>query len=413
MRNQFYYKEETDSRYLKQSENCINKAVEDGRITSSEAAIIRLYLSEKDSQGIVASRHYKLANQVIYLKDVVQKPFDICSTQDILTGFVQIKTLTKHLRHNETTDKAVKLTQNSINDKQRILKSFSVWLAESGLNPHLDITKLNKMKPETPTQTAVKVEDLLTGEELEAFFKECRTTRDKALFHVMFEGGLRCCDVGNLRFRDILITDKISRIKTNGKTGKMRSIPLIESRDILVEYMCSRGNYSEDDFVFLNQYNKPISQATISSQMKKIAKRAGITKNVHPHLLRHARITELTKLGMKESFIKQLAWGNQNTNMMRVYSHLSEDDLKNELLRVNDIELPEVGTAKALESKHRPVQCQHCGTILPRGSKYCDKCHMPILENPQEELMKAVSLIYSTLQQNPGALSAWALQQQK
>lgn len=406
------------------TETCIQKAVNEGKITKDEAVIIEQYLSEKDAAGICASRHWKIGNHLVLLRAQVTEPYNTCQTADILAGFVRIKSAKRNPRSQEIAwiekglldpETLPKLTQNSVNDKQRILKAFSLWLCESGLNPNLDTRKLQKMKPVTPTAISVEKADLLTPAELDAFFAECRTARDRALFHLMWEGGLRCSDIGNMRFKDVLITDSFCRIKTDGKTGKLRTIPIIESRKYLTEYLNDypKVNPAPDDFIFLNRNGRPISQASVSVQMKKIAARAGIKKHIHPHLFRHGRITELTESGMKESHIKMLAWGNLSTGMMRTYSHLNEQDLERELARVGGYELPNVTAEEAVKRERRPVQCQHCGAIMPHGSKYCDKCHMPLSANAESELMSAVSLIYATLQKNPSALAGWALGQQK
>ncbi len=54
------------------------------------------------------------------------------------------------------------------------------------------------------------------------------------------------------------------------------------------------------------------------------AKRAGITKRVHPHLFRKSRITHLIQQNYQETVIKQMMWGNLAPDMFRTYAVLSQ-----------------------------------------------------------------------------------------
>ncbi len=67
--------------------------------------------------------------------------------------------------------------------------------------------------------------------------------------------------------------------------------------------------------VFIAYRKKPLQHATVYQQFHKIAKRAGVTKKITPHIFRHSRITHLINQGMKESVIKLMMWGNLNTDM--------------------------------------------------------------------------------------------------
>jgi len=123
--------------------------------------------------------------------------------------------------------------------------------------------------------------------------------------------------------------------------------------------------------VFINNYGKPFIYATISKRIQRIAKRAGITKHVTPHLFRHSRITHMINDGVQESIIKMMMWGSVSTTMFKTYAHLTGKDIDNEIARVYGLVEPE---AKKTEARVIPRQCPHCQHINPPITNWCYGC---------------------------------------
>lgn len=396
----FYF---SDEQHYERAANRINQALKEGRITQDDKKIITRYLREKDSLGIGPKRHLKLATNLVLLREYLP-PYLECTTDDILEAFNALRFAKRRPRgYEKVSEKDLpRMKQNTISDKQRILKYLSVWMAENQINPQLDLLRLTKMKPMRIDYQTVKEGDLLTEEELQAFFNACLTTRDRAMFHLMFEGALRAGDVGNLQFKDLELNERYCRITTNQKTEIPRTIPIYSSRVYLAQWLNEypKHNPSPDDFVFLNAWNKPISHGVITSQMKRIGERAGIQKSLHPHLLRHTRITMLSRSGLDEAKLKLLAWGNQSTDMMKTYNHLTSADLEEALAELNGIETPK----KKQRNLLKPVQCPKCGTINPAGHSYCETCNKPLTKKAEDDLAALGKDLLERLTKNPGAL---------
>lgn len=399
--NQVFYC--SDSEYYARAETCISKALNERRITQDDKKIISKYLLEKNAAGISPARHLKLASNLVLLREY-HPPYLECTTEDVLEAFNNLRFAKRKPTRNEKVDESSlpRMKQNTVSDKQRILKYMFVWVAENRINPNLDLVKLSKMKPTSVDYNTVKEADLLTEEELLGFFRACLTPRDRAMFHVMYEGALRVGDIGNLQFKDLEINEKYCRIQTTQKTGIQRIIPLHSSRVYLTQWLniYPKANPSPEDFVFLNAWNRPISHGAITSQMNKIGQRAGIQKKLHPHLFRHTRITMLSRSGLDEAKIKMLAWGNQSTDMMKTYNHLTVSDLDEALAELNGIETPK----KKQKSLLKPIQCPKCGTINPAGHSYCETCNKPLTEKAEQDLEALGKELLERLTKNPGAL---------
>lgn len=399
--NQVFYC--SDAAYYDRAANRIARALEEGQITQDDKKIISRYLLEKDAAGISPARHLKLATNLVLLREY-HPPYLECTTEDVLEAFNNLRFAKRKAMGWEKNreEDLPRMKQNTISDKQRILKYMFVWIAENGINPQLDLVKLSRMRPVSVDYQTVKEQDLLTEEELQAFFNACLTPRDRAMFNIMFEGALRVGDIGNLQFKNLELNERYCRITTNQKTGIQRIIPLTSSRVYLSQWLNTypKQQPSPDDFVFLNAWNRPISHGAITSQMNKIGKRAGIQRKLHPHLFRHTRITMLSRSGLDEAKIKMLAWGNQSTDMMKTYNHLTTTDLEEALAELNGIETPK----KKQRSLLKPIQCPKCGTINPPGFSYCEKCNKPLTKKAEGDLEALGKELLERLTKNPGAL---------
>lgn len=396
----FYF---SDEKHHEQAKNRINRALEEGQITPDDKKIITRYLREKDSQGIGAKRHLKLTIQLILLREYLP-PFLECTTDDVLDAFNALRfAKRKAIGKEKIAEKDLpRMKQNTVSDKQRILKYLFVWMAENKINPQLDLARLSKMKPMRRDYLTVNEKDLLTEKELQLFFKACRTPRDQAMFNLMFEGALRAGEIGNLQFKDLELNEKYCRITTSQKTGIPRTIPIYSSRVYLSRWLNEYPilNPSPEDFVFLNSWKRPISHAIIAKQMRVIGKRAGIQKHLHPHLFRHTRITMLSRAGLDEAKLKLFAWGNLGTDMMMTYNHLTDTDMEETFAELNGIETEKKKQKKQL----KPIQCPKCGTINPPGQKYCECCMKPLTDEAVGEMEALSRMVYEKLKGNPTAL---------
>ncbi|MFA5295343.1 MAG: tyrosine-type recombinase/integrase [Methanoregulaceae archaeon] len=201
--------------------------------------------------------------------------------------------------------------QNTQYDYIRILKQFLLWMIES---EYISLPEKKVRKIQTPPKDTMtkKAGDLLTSQEVQAMVDACRTSRDRALILTLYEGGFRVGEIGQLHWGDLKVDSKGIAVNLDFKTGIPRYIRLVMSKQFIAEW---RADYprpvTPDAPVFLTERDKPVTYGGLSSQIKRIAKRAGITKRITPHLFRHTRITHLLQEGMKESTLKMMMWGSE------------------------------------------------------------------------------------------------------
>lgn len=112
--------------------------------------------------------------------------------------------------------------------------------------------------------------------------------------------------------------------------------------------------------------------------------KAGIKKDVRPHLLRHARLTELAKV-LPEQKLKKWAGWTQGSNMASIYIHLSGKDLDEDFKQLHGLPTEKMGPA--LKGELSPKECPRCKAMNPATHMYCLRCGMALDE---KESFKAI-----------------------
>ncbi len=130
--------------------------------------------------------------------------------------------------------------------------------------------------------------------------------------------------------------------------------------------------------------------------------RVGITRKVKRivHNLRHTRITELVRLGIRGQALSKLVGWTKRSNMEAVYVHLSTEDVKNELhAKVFGIATKREKPRPLLES----MTCPRCKTHNDQTARICSDCSMPLsndaivkaLEKLEKQKTAAIDVIFA------------------
>src|SRR5208283_3967557 len=166
-------------------------------------------------------------------------------------------------------------------------------------------------------------------------------------------------------------------INTDGKTGKPRHIPLIMAKPYLAQWRADYPLTAEgNSYVFISEHEKkPLRYKALEKRLRILALRAGITKKVTPHVLRHTRITHLIKAGVREYSVREIGWGNQGTKMLQTYTHITNGDIDAELSRLYGIEPENSNDDHAMY----PRQCPRCAVTNAPTANYCASCGVPLI----------------------------------
>lgn len=178
--------------------------------------------------------------------------------------------------------------------------------------------------------------DLISSAELDRLLSAPDTStpqglRDRAILELLFSTGLRVSELCSLSTDDVdLSRDEFS---VRGKGDKVRVVFLSDAaRDAIKTYLKSRKDM--DDAMFV-QYGKNVKNSkelrlttrAVQRLIKHYAAKAGITRKVTPHVIRHSFATDLLQNGADLRSVQSLL-GHANIATTQIYTHVTDKHLR-------------------------------------------------------------------------------------
>lgn len=157
--------------------------------------------------------------------------------------------------------------------------------------------------------------------------------RDRAMLEVWYGTGCRISEIGSLTVRSIDYEDQTVRIL--GKGRRERLVPL--SKDAVTwckKYQDVRhawlleSDLKDTKTFFLTRRGDAFSRQGLWKIVKKYAAKAGISKKVWPHMIRHSFATHVLRGGADLRAVQELL-GHRSVTTTEVYTHLDIENLKN------------------------------------------------------------------------------------
>ncbi len=171
------------------------------------------------------------------------------------------------------------------------------------------------------------IPEVLTVEEVGRFLEmpDSETAigaRDKAIFMVMYASGLRVSELCGLNLGDI----SDDQVRVRGKGNKERVIPIASIAVDAVDDYLTRFRTEGDGPLFLSSKGKRIDRVALWERVKFYGRKAGISKEISPHTLRHSFATHLLENGADLRVIQEML-GHSNIATTDRYTHVSKKHL--------------------------------------------------------------------------------------
>jgi integrase/recombinase XerD len=154
--------------------------------------------------------------------------------------------------------------------------------------------------------------------------------RDRAMLELAYGAGLRVSEWITIGVRDIMLADGMVRVF--GKGSKERLVPIGRSAiGALAVYLrelrpkLEKGNGK--GVLFLNARGTPLSRMGAWKILDGHVKRAGITKHVSPHTLRHSFATHLLEGGADLRAVQEML-GHADIATTQIYTHVDREYLR-------------------------------------------------------------------------------------
>ncbi len=184
----------------------------------------------------------------------------------------------------------------------------------------------------------------LCVEEVTVILAACERLRDRFLFALLAETGMRIGQALGLRHEDFVSRERRVVIvprgdNANGARAKCVSAVTVPVSAPLVrlysEYMHTEYGELDSDYVFVNLWSPPVGHPLRYQAVAKLVRRLRVRTGIEftPHVLRHSRATDLIRGGVPIEVVSKLLTHRSVTTTSDTYVHLDVEDLREELVR--------------------------------------------------------------------------------
>lgn len=281
------------------------------------------------NQLTISSYDFELSRFLKYTK--IQKTDEI--TLDVIRSF---RIHLNRLKIKRSGSPSLTLSKKSQNHHLIVVREFLRFLIKLDIKTiapdQVELAKVpgNIIEHLTPNEIHL----LLTSLSKFSESGNLKDIRDQAIVEVLYSTGLRLSELCSLKRSIDLTLDEIS---IRGKGGKVRVVFLSPSaKKAISAWEITRKDLDEALFVGLGARSKAaygqgksigLKPRSIQAILEKLGIKAGLSKKLKPHVLRHSFATNLLRQGADLRSI-QLLLGHSNISTTQIYTHITDYHLK-------------------------------------------------------------------------------------
>jgi integrase/recombinase XerD len=204
-----------------------------------------------------------------------------------------------------------KLSHTTVANIMSVIKSFYSFMIQSEHMTYDPTKGISSIKIDK------KAPVYLTQSEIESLINTAIDPRDSLIVKMLYATGVRISELVNIKKSDIDFDRNTIIVFGKGAKERIVIIPpgLSSTLRMYCEPMRDRDRLFE------------LTTRTIQRDIKILGARAGITKHVTPHKLRHSFATHMLQNGGNVVAIQKLL-GHTSLNTTQIYTHYNVDDLK-------------------------------------------------------------------------------------
>ncbi len=216
----------------------------------------------------------------------------------------------------------------------RSLRAFFSWAVESGLLADSPMRGMTMRAPKTLPRVP---ED----EDVRRLLLACPDTfegrRNKALVALLADSGLRISEALRLRIEDVNFGARTLNVK--GGKGQKDGVGFFgaESAQYLRAWLSKRRQAHAEDFLFCESGGRSLTASHGSHVLHRLSVRAGLSRKVGPHALRHYAATAILRQTGDLELVRQVL-RHESLAMALRYAHLTKPDVSAKFRRASPLD---------------------------------------------------------------------------
>lgn len=174
-----------------------------------------------------------------------------------------------------------------------------------------------------PPKKEWKLPSVLSREEVQSLLSALSLLKHSLLLEMMYGCGLRVSEVTRIKKEDLSLKEGIVHIRA-AKGRRDRILPLPSRIVPKLEFFMRYNLDPKNPYLFQARPDKEghITKKTVQLVVKQAREKAGISKKVSPHTLRHSFATHLLEQGTDIRIIQRLL-GHADIKSTQLYTHVS------------------------------------------------------------------------------------------
>ncbi len=237
---------------------------------------------------------------------------------------IDLREFTYHLRDQGLAPTSIRRTLSGI-------RTYFGFLLEEGL---IDADPTEQLEPPKIWR---RLPDVLGRAEVERLLEAPDAGhrlywRDRAILEFAYASGVRVSELTGVKVRDVDLEEGFATV--HGKGSVERLVPVggaaVRAIGTYLRELRGRlegGSGAGEGVLFLNARGGPLTRMGVWKILRKHVERAGITRKVTPHTLRHTFATHLLEGGADLAAVQEML-GHADISTTQIYTHVDRDYLR-------------------------------------------------------------------------------------
>ncbi|WP_319001989.1 tyrosine-type recombinase/integrase [Clostridium tagluense] len=181
-----------------------------------------------------------------------------------------------------------------------------------------------------------KIPEFLTGEEQQLLLnvfniRYFNSHRNKMMIKLFLATGLRLSEMIDLQWSSInLMSGQLKVVQGKGSKDRMSWLSDVMLEELRIWKEKQTDKLGKCQYVFTNRDKGQLRDRDVREMVVTYAKKAGITKKISPHTLRHSFATDLLR-DTKNIILVQKALGHSDLSTTMIYTHIVDDEYEEAL----------------------------------------------------------------------------------
>lgn len=364
----------------------------------AERALVEGYLAEKRANGIKLGT---LANDALALRDLSNhltargKTLKAAAKED-LVGFFNVRERVRIWRAvkkdgtESVVERKVQVGEGRITRLKQTIRLF--YKDQNGGDEYPP--SVRGIRVPKADRDQIPTDELLTPEDIRQLLQKNPEARDKALLSVLYESGLRAgelcaLNIGSVQFDDygavLMLPKKGAGLKTGARRVRLYNVESVPYLHAWFEHHPHKADPKAPLFYSMSR-RAPGARMTPNALwqfVQRASKKAGLRKELHPHLFRHTAATERARAGWREAEMRAFFGWTRSSDMPATYVHLAGQDYEEMDLERRGLKAKGEPTAR---SGLAPRVCRVCKAENLSTALFCGNCRSPVSPKAEGEL---------------------------